>query len=628
MTKKVLLLPLSLLLSLSLSLSLFLSLLLTTPLLAITTIDSSARDINGIHGNTPIASQAGHVFICYIDGNLDVNIAHKLPNDTWESPVTIATGNADDAHNYCSLGIDTLGYVHASYDQHSSGLNYKRSVTPYDVQIMMTAAATMPVPANAEISYPQFVRAGRNLETLLFLYRNGASGNGDECLNRYDEITLQWVSVACPMIKGKDLANPSSPYLAPPRVDSLGNLRILYTNRVSYYNFGLFTLTYDASINAFLGQAGESLTLPLTLNSPGSVVLASSEKVSNSGLNIDALTASVVYLRETSGKYEVFAAKYNTCTNTWTHRQLTHERLELLDSCPNHARGLGLRPCNMQMLAPSLVRVDGGINAADNDDVLLVVYGTAVSESRGAWTRPLAELHTIVSRDGGVSWSQPEPLTSMPPRYCELSSDTLISANSSQLYTLAQNCNSESSTLEMWDASDFTSMLLTNNLTSKYKLEATNINTPIESGDNLTLSTPLIVEMELFPFASTQPMGVLDKSYTSGSREIRIVLWGEVIGGVFSYSPNSLQVAIGNSTGDWGLLWYPQVSVPSYQWTQLKLTYDGNLVKLYREDVLVAQTTYTGSIKDTTQKLVIGGVRSSNNDLVRPYSGHLTVEFR
>lgn len=591
-------------------------LLMPVSLLAMEIIDPTSQDINGIHGNTPIASQANHVFICYIDDNLDVNIIHKLPSGVWESPVTIATGNADDAHNYCSLGIDTFGYVHASYDQHSSGLNYKRSAAPYDVQNMVTATATMPMPVNAEISYPQFIRTGRNLETLLFLYRNGSAGNGDECLNRYDEITFQWTSVACPMIKGKDLANPSSPYLAPPRVDSLGNLKILYTNRTGYYNYGLFTLTYDASINTFTTQSGGSVLLPLTLNSPGSVVLADSEKVSNSGLNIDPLTSSVVYLREVNNTYEVFSGKYNSTTNTWTHKQLTHERLGLLNSCPDQTGGLGLRPCNMQMLAPNLVNVNGA---------LMVVYGTAVSESRGSWTRPLAELHTVVSWDSGVSWSQPQALASMPPKYCELSSDSLTSTNS-QLYTLAQNCNNESAPLEIWNVSDFTS-ILANNLGNKYRLEATNVTTPIEAGDALTLSTPLIVDMELFPFASTQPMGVLDKSYTSGLREIRVVLWGEVIGGVFSYSANSVQVAIGNSAGDWGLLWYPQVSVAPYQWTRLRLTYDGSVVKLYREGILVAQTSYTNSIKDTTQKLIIGGVRSSTGELVRPYSGHLTVEF-
>jgi hypothetical protein len=58
----------------------------------------------------------------------------------------------------------------------------------------------------ARVTYPQFVRAPDG--TLFFFYRDGASGNGRLCLNRYDANTKTWTALHHPLIDGLNRCNP------------------------------------------------------------------------------------------------------------------------------------------------------------------------------------------------------------------------------------------------------------------------------------------------------------------------------------------------------------------------------------------------------------------------------------
>lgn len=585
----------------------FLPLLACHPLSAVELVSSDSRHINGFHGNTPIV-QSQRMFVCFVADNLDIVIAHRnlAINSPWSYSI-VDSFNVDDPHNYCSLGIDASGFVHVAYNHHnSSTLNYKVSSLPYDVGTMVSGTMA----TAGSISYPQFIRAGSGNGVLLFTYRTGYSGNGDQCLNRYDTLTSTWTQVACPLIDGLGV---SSPYLSPPRVDVSGNLHLLWTNRVGgIFNYGIFTALYNPTTNTFKDGSLLPLTPPFDhLTNQGEVVVPDSVRVSNVGLNILPNISTtdnrlIVYLRETGDTWEVFSA-YNNNGTDWISKQLSNEHAPRLRACPTGPDTPEPRACDMQILAPNLVQID---------DRILLTYGRAVQDPRGTWSRPTAILKTATSEDGR-NWTNPTDAPGQTPAiYCELSSDT------ESAWTMAQDCREEAGPLYLLSPDD-----LYNWTNPVPDLEIYTNSSLVEAPDSVVTSNRFNLEMELLPEQSTVPMGLFDKSYVVGEREVRVILWGEVLSGGFGYSPGKVQIAIGNSAGDWGLLWYPAIQINPLEWSRVRISWDGITVRLYKEGILIDSIAYSGTIKNTAQKFVVGGVRSPVNQLVRPYSGKLAVRY-
>jgi hypothetical protein len=60
--------------------------------------------------------------------------------------------------------------------------------------------------AEDHVTYPQFISAPDG--TLYFFYRDGESGNGTLCLNRYDVASKSWRAIQHPLIDGQNKCNP------------------------------------------------------------------------------------------------------------------------------------------------------------------------------------------------------------------------------------------------------------------------------------------------------------------------------------------------------------------------------------------------------------------------------------
>lgn len=610
----------------SLFLLLFSLFSLSCSLLGADIVDPSARDINGASNLTPITTQNGSIFLCYIDGNLDIIAASRpLTGGPWSYGV-VDTGNLDDAHNACSLGIDPHGYIHISYNQHNNpALNYKRSTTPYNVSGgWQDASSLMPLHPSSfppSLSYPVFIRAG---SSLLFLYRQGGSGNGDECMNRYDSVTGLWSIVACPMIQG---LGSSSPYLAPPRVDSMGKVHLLWTTRIGWLNQGLNAVVYDPATNTFsTGTVSTSpsplpLSLPLTQTN-SETVLPPAIRVSNVGLNIlpEVSGSRVIsYLRDTHDTWETWTGR--DTGSGWTHQQLSDLRLPRLRACPVGPDPdlTESRPCDMQMQGPLLTRLSSGR--------LLLTFGRTVGVARGSWARPSAITLASQSMDGGVTWSTPIETPHIPPRFCEMNTDS-----GGLGWTLAQECGEAEGVLHLLSVDEVAAWA-----PETVPVFATEFRgaVPYEVS-GLTLSpSSFSLEFDIYPvpvsvpLSASAPVGLFDKSSTLGLREVRVLLWGyQPPGGVFGYSSSRIQIAVGNSAGEWGLVWYPQIEVKEREWTKVRVVWDGQAVRLYREGVLLDEIGYSGTMKATGQRVVIGGVRSPTGELVRPFSGEMRVEYR
>ena len=117
-------------------------------------------------------------------------------SSTWEvfKHPTYTANNITDGHDVICFGIDGDGYMHLSWGMHGDQFHYCKSISPVtgNGEIALGPDGTMTGTENT-VTYPQFLRLPDG--DLLYLFREGASGNGDTYVNRYDVATSSWANV-------------------------------------------------------------------------------------------------------------------------------------------------------------------------------------------------------------------------------------------------------------------------------------------------------------------------------------------------------------------------------------------------------------------------------------------------
>jgi hypothetical protein len=139
-------------------------------------------------------------YIAYYNKNGFVVLGkRKLGSDKWQLKQTPYKGNFSDAHNVISIMVDGEGYLHMAWDHHNNPLHYVRSKQPGSLEL----SSEIPMTGKLEnkVSYPEFYRMPNG--NLLFLYRDGGSGNGSLVLNQYDTKTKTWKQLHSNLIDGE-----------------------------------------------------------------------------------------------------------------------------------------------------------------------------------------------------------------------------------------------------------------------------------------------------------------------------------------------------------------------------------------------------------------------------------------
>ncbi|WP_308366295.1 MULTISPECIES: BNR repeat-containing protein [unclassified Microbulbifer] len=123
----------------------------------------------------------------------------RRDEDSWQIHPTEFTTDLKDAHNTISLVVDGRGYLHLAWGHHNTPLNYSRSVEPGS--LIMGEPSAMVGEAERSVTYPQFFRLADG--NLLFLYRDGGSGNGRLVLNHYAAEQQKWSRRQSNLIDGE-----------------------------------------------------------------------------------------------------------------------------------------------------------------------------------------------------------------------------------------------------------------------------------------------------------------------------------------------------------------------------------------------------------------------------------------
>lgn len=177
-----------------------------------------------------LASHGAHQYAAYYGPDAEVIVGRRRRDDArWDLVAVGARGNVRDAHNVVVLGVSSDGLVHLAYDHHNQPLRYRVTERPGAIEAFGPERA-MTGSLEGRVTYPQFINAPDG--ALYFFYRDGRSGNGRLCLNRYDAAARAWRAVRHPLIDGAgggaDGAATSNPYWWRPAFGPDGTLHLAW----------------------------------------------------------------------------------------------------------------------------------------------------------------------------------------------------------------------------------------------------------------------------------------------------------------------------------------------------------------------------------------------------------------
>lgn len=167
-----------------------------------------------------------------------------------------------DSHNYVTMALDRDGYLHVSGNMHVVPLVYFRSTKPGDID-SLTRVNSMIGTEESRCTYPRFLRGPKG--ELIFTYRDGRSGSGNQIYNIYSESTKQWKRLLDqPLTDGEGKSNA---YFADPVLGPDGYFHLVWVWRNTPDCATNHDLTYARSKDMahWETSAGKPLALPIRL---------------------------------------------------------------------------------------------------------------------------------------------------------------------------------------------------------------------------------------------------------------------------------------------------------------------------------------------------------------------------
>ena len=110
-----------------------------------------------------------------------------------------------DSHNFITMAIDNDGFIHLTGNMHVNPLTYFRSKQVGDISTL-EQVMSMVGQNEQHCTYPHFLKNREG--DLLFHYRDGSSGNGNEIYNIYNSGEKKWSRMLdTPLTDGQGLMN-------------------------------------------------------------------------------------------------------------------------------------------------------------------------------------------------------------------------------------------------------------------------------------------------------------------------------------------------------------------------------------------------------------------------------------
>lgn len=194
---------------------------------------------------------------------------HILPPTSRETMGGTSTVIGWDSHNYVTLGIDKNGFIHLSGNMHANPLTYFKSSKPYDLSTLVQEMSMVGT-NEKRCTYPRFMNTREN--ELVFHYRDGGSGDGNEIYNIYSCETKKWERMLeTPLTDGQGLMNA---YQTEPMLMADNWYHVYWVWRDSPDCSSNHDLSYMKSkdLKNWYNAFGEQVKLPVTFENKSVIV--------------------------------------------------------------------------------------------------------------------------------------------------------------------------------------------------------------------------------------------------------------------------------------------------------------------------------------------------------------------
>lgn len=156
------------------------------------------------------------LYIGYYGGDRQLVVASRaVSGGPWQRQ-TLDTAVGWDSHNAITMTTDSAGRLHVAANMHVSPMTYYMSDTSGAVSSLRRVPVLVDAAQEQRVTYPTFLKDkdGR----LIFRYRDGMSGSGNDIYSVFDASTLRWRHMtATPVLdgEGKRNAYATGPTLGP-----------------------------------------------------------------------------------------------------------------------------------------------------------------------------------------------------------------------------------------------------------------------------------------------------------------------------------------------------------------------------------------------------------------------------
>jgi hypothetical protein len=266
-------------------------------------------------------------FAAFYDDDRILTIADRtLGSSTWKL-VRLPTAVGWDSHNDIVMAVDDDGYLHVSGNMHSSPLIYFRTSSPLDIDTF--EALPMLNMNETSCTYPQFFRSPGG--ELVFMYRDGLSGNGNHIFNAYTTATKTWrrlLGSALTDGQGEMNAYPVGPIQGP---DGLFHLVWVWRDAPDASTNHDLSYAKTADLLNWTKAGGTAVALPFTL-ATGDVVDAVPAMAgminNNTKVGFDAQNRPIVayHKYDDAGNTQLYNARFEDGawvvhqTSSWDYR--------------------------------------------------------------------------------------------------------------------------------------------------------------------------------------------------------------------------------------------------------------------------------------------------------------------
>jgi len=146
------------------------------------------------------------IVVGYYDANRQLTVARRRKAGGGWTYQKLDTWNDWDSHNYIAIAEDVAGRLHVAANMHSSPLTMFVSDPSGDVRTLKRVTKLVDVGLERSMTYPIFLRD--RAERLIFKYRDGSSGNGNEIYDVLNAKEGRWSRLtSAPLVDGEGQRN-------------------------------------------------------------------------------------------------------------------------------------------------------------------------------------------------------------------------------------------------------------------------------------------------------------------------------------------------------------------------------------------------------------------------------------